>query len=66
MRKYTSTFIFIIFLMIVSIFSLFIGVIDLNPATILHGNFEKIEILLISRIPRLLAILCTGIGSNCV
>lgn len=64
MRKYTSTFIFIIFLMIVSIFSLFIGVIDLNPATILHGNFEKIEILLISRIPRLLAILCTGIGMS--
>ena len=50
--------------MIVSIFSLFIGVIDLNPATILHGDFEKIEILLISRIPRLLAILCTGIGMS--
>lgn len=64
MRKYTSTFIFIIILMIVSIFSLFIGVIDLNPVTILHGDFERIEILLISRIPRLLAILCTGIGMS--
>lgn len=64
MRKYTSTVILIIFLTIVSILSLFVGVIDLNPATILHGDFEKMEILLIARIPRLLAILCTGIGMS--
>lgn len=64
MRKYTSTVILIIFLTIISILSLFVGVIDLNPATILHGDFEKMEILLIARIPRLLAILCTGIGMS--
>ena len=64
MRKYKSTVLLIIFWMIVSIISLFIGVIDLNPTTILHGDFEKIEILLISRMPRLLAILCTGIGMS--
>lgn len=62
MCKYKSTVLLIIFLMIVSILSLFVGVINLNPEEILHGDFEKIEILLISRIPRLLAILCTGIG----
>ena len=64
MRKYKSTILLIIFLMIVSILSLFVGVIDLNPAEILHGDFEKMEILLISRVPRLLAILCTGVGMS--
>lgn len=64
MRKYKSTVLLIIFLMIVSILSLFVGVIDLNPAEILHGDFEKMEILLISRVPRLLAILCTGVGMS--
>lgn len=64
MRKYKWTVLFIIFLMIVSILSLFIGVIDLNPAKVLQGDFEKMEILLISRMPRLLAVLCTGIGMS--
>ena len=58
MRKYKST------VLLITILSLFVGVIDLNPAAILHGDFEKMEILLISRVPRLLAILCTGIGMS--
>ena len=44
--------------------SLFVGVIDLTPGEILTGNFEQIEIFIISRLPRLLAILCTGIGMS--
>ena len=40
------------------------GVIDLTPGELLAGNFEQLEILLISRLPRLLAILCTGIGMS--
>ena len=44
--------------------SLFVGVIDLTPDEILTGNFEQMEIFIISRLPRLLAILCTGIGMS--
>ena len=40
------------------------GVIDLTPGELLAGNFEQLEIFLISRLPRLLAILCTGIGMS--
>ena len=40
------------------------GVIDLTPGKLLAGNFEQLEIFLISRLPRLLAILCTGIGMS--
>lgn len=40
------------------------GVIDLTPAELLAGNFEQMEIFLVSRLPRLLAILCTGIGMS--
>lgn len=51
-------------LIIVSIWSLFIGVIDLRLIDILHGDFEQLQILLISRLPRLCAILCTGVGMS--
>ena len=44
--------------------SLFVGVIDLDIISIFSGDFEQLEILLISRLPRLLAILCTGIGMS--
>lgn len=50
--------------MALSLASLFLGVLDLDAAEILSGNLEQIEILLISRLPRLLAILCTGIGMS--
>lgn len=44
--------------------SLFVGVLDVNFAGLLNGDGEQIEIFLISRLPRLLAILCTGIGMS--
>ena len=40
------------------------GLIDLTLAELLAGNFEQMEVFLISRLPRLLAILCTGIGMS--
>lgn len=40
------------------------GVIHLTPGELLAGNFQQLEILLISRLPRLLAILCTGVGMS--
>ena len=49
-------------LVILSIVSLFIGVIDTDPGALLTGNPETVKLFLISRVPRLLAILCTGIG----
>ena len=36
----------------------------MTPSELLSGNFEQLEIFLISRLPRLLAILCTGIGMS--
>lgn len=44
--------------------SLFVGVIDLDPAQLFQGNVEQLEIFLVSRLPRLLAILCTGVGMS--
>ena len=49
-------------LLCLSAASLFIGVIDLTPSHLITGGAEQLEILLISRLPRLLAILCTGVG----
>ena len=51
-------------LVILSVWSLFIGVLDIDPASLLSGNAEQLEIFLISRLPRLLAILCTGVGMS--
>ena len=50
-------------LLIISIVSLFIGVMDIDLKALLSGgNGMELNIFLLSRIPRLLAILCTGVG----
>lgn len=54
----------ILVLLLMSVLSLFLGVIDLSVDQILQGDFETLEILFISRLPRLLAILCTGMGMS--
>lgn len=51
-------------LVVLSVISLFIGVIDLDMTSILSGDLDQLNILLISRLPRLLAILCTGMGMS--
>ena len=63
-RAYRSTIVLSVLLLVLSGCSLFVGVIDLTPAELLAGNFEQMEVFLISRLPRLLAILCTGIGMS--
>ena len=63
-RAYRSTVVLSVLLLVLSCCSLFVGVIDLTPAELLAGNFEQMEVFLISRLPRLLAILCTGIGMS--
>ena len=50
--------------MVLSILSLFVGVIDLDLYSLLTGDLEQLEIFLISRLPRLLAVLCTGVGMS--
>lgn len=54
----------VISLGVLSVISLFIGVIPLQMNAIWGGDLEQLEILLISRLPRLLAILCTGAGMS--
>ena len=51
-------------LLILSILSLFIGVIDLDTLSLLSGDVWLLRIFIISRLPRLLALLCTGIGMS--
>ncbi|MBU3839611.1 MAG: iron chelate uptake ABC transporter family permease subunit, partial [Candidatus Ruminococcus intestinipullorum] len=40
------------------------GVLDMDLALLMNGDTQAIEVFLISRLPRLLAILCTGIGMS--
>lgn len=64
MRKYISTIILAAILLFLSVWSLFIGVLDMDPAGLLSGDITQTETFLISRLPRLLAILCTGAGMS--
>ena len=63
-RLSRSTLILSLALLLLSVGSLFVGVIDLTPGALLAGDLELLEIFLISRLPRLLAILCTGVGMS--
>lgn len=65
MSKYLSTILLGTMLLIVSVLSLFVGAMDLNLHTLLSGDGGmELKIFLLARIPRLLAILCTGIGMS--
>lgn len=57
-----SSIVLFIILLILSIISLFTGVLDLNLNGIFNGDKEQLNTLLISRLPRLLAIICAGIA----
>lgn len=63
LKKYKGTLILMIVLCLLSFGSLFVGVIDIDISSLLKGNMEW-DIFLFARIPRLLAILCTGIGMS--
>ena len=64
-KKYLSTFILGSLLLIASVLSLFLGVIDIDLNTLfMGGNDIELNIFLLARIPRLLAILCTGVGMS--
>ena len=63
-KNHRSTVILACILLVLSTCSLFIGVLDMTPEALLRREFETIDIFLISRLPRLLAILCTGMGMS--
>lgn len=63
-KKHTFTILLLCALVILSVWSLFIGVLDITLDALLRGDLEAAEIFLISRLPRLLAILCTGVGMS--
>ena len=60
-KQMKKRYLFII-LIILSIISLFVGVTNISVNDILSFNIDKIEILLISRLPRLIAIIGAGVG----
>ncbi|MDD3428803.1 MAG: iron chelate uptake ABC transporter family permease subunit [Oscillospiraceae bacterium] len=64
MKTYKSTFFLTSLLLLVSCISVSIGVLDVNLSAMASGNLDQIEILLVSRLPRLLAVLCTGAGMS--
>ena len=65
MNRHSSTILLGTSILIVSILSLFVGVIDLDLKTLLSGESGMaMKIFLLGRIPRLLAILCTGVGMS--
>lgn len=49
-------------LIVLSFISLFIGVSNIGLNDLLSGNIEKIQIILISRVPRLISIIIAGMG----
>ena len=63
-KEHLPTIILVALLVILSIVSIFVGVLDVNLSGLFLGDTEQLEILVISRLPRLLAILCTGIGMS--
>ena len=63
-KSVRSTLILSVILLVLATGSLFVGVIDITPGELLAGNLHLWEIFLVSRLPRLLAVLCTGVGMS--
>lgn len=54
----------ILIIVLFSMISLFLGVKNITLSSILQGDFQSIQILTISRIPRLVSILIAGMGMS--
>ncbi len=55
---------FIVALLVVATLSIFVGVADITPADILSWDADKMDLILISRIPRTMALILAGIGMS--
>ena len=64
MKNSGITVLLFIGIMALSAFSLFVGVINISFTELATGDFDQLQIMFISRLPRLLAILCTGVGMS--
>ena len=66
-RKNVSTIILAVTLLGLSLVSLFMGATDITLSSLLSGqDAMQWEIFILGRIPRLLAIICTGVGMSVV
>lgn len=54
----------VIILIILSIVSLFLGAKDISLIDVVNGNEESVRIFILSRLPRLITILATGMGMS--
>lgn len=63
-KENLTTIILFVLLVILSVASLFVGVLDINLFDLIQGDTDQLGIFVVSRLPRLLAILCTGIGMS--
>lgn len=59
-----TTVLLAIALAFISVASLFIGALEVDAAGILAGDADQVQTFVASRLPRLLAILCTGVGMS--
>lgn len=64
MKKHRIRMVLMVLLIVLSITSIFIGVIDLKIESIFSKDITQLTILFKARVPRLLAILCTGMGMS--
>lgn len=64
MKQNKLTIILLCSLIGLSVLSLFVGVLEVTPSQLLNKDAEGLRILLVSRLPRLFAILCTGVGMS--
>ena len=62
-RRWLSTVILAALLAVLSVLSLFVGATEIHISSLFSGGME-LNIFLLARIPRLFAILCTGIGMS--
>ncbi len=62
--QYKYSLLMLVLIGIFSCISLFVGPMDISLEGLLSGDFQQVSILFISRLPRLLAILCTGVGMS--
>jgi iron complex transport system permease protein len=63
-KQYLSTAVLAALLAVASFVSLFIGVLPMDVQGLMAGDSDQWLTLLASRMPRLLAVLCTGIGMS--
>ena len=63
-KKYLSTMILISIIIILSVVSLFVGAYGVTLSGILSGDSNQVMLMFVSRLPRLLALICTGVGMS--